>query len=166
MSLRSARVSVGLLRTKFRLQVRNRSFGSGYCGTVSAPRSIQSSGPYGNGKLIAEAATSNTGHMAAWSSTSAMLSMTSVSAMAWKLAIATVLPETSCAQVTVAEGLIRSCMEHSRSSWLSRGRSISRCGPRATGRLYRYVVRCRIRSLINAMDHTPPARQRRANSGH
>jgi hypothetical protein len=69
---------------------------------------------------------SNTGHTTACSSTAAVQSMISVSDLAGNVAMATALPATSWAQVTVAAGWISSCIEHSRSSRLSRGRSISR----------------------------------------
>ena len=34
--------------------------------------------------------------------------------------------------------------------WLSRGRSIIRCSPKLTGRLYRYVVICLMENIVTA----------------
>ena len=76
---------------------------------------------------------SNTGQAAALSSSSATLSITRLSVMVWKLAVATALPKTSCAQVTDAAGVTVTLLEIRRRSRLSRGRSIKRCGPRLTG---------------------------------
>ena len=53
--------------------------------------------------------------------------------MLWKVAVATALPKTSCAQVTADLGVTVTWLEINRSSRLSRGRSIKRWGPRATG---------------------------------
>ena len=47
---------------------------------------------------------------------------------------ATELPNTSCIQRTLPGGDSVSSAPTSRRSWLSRGRSISLCGPKATGR--------------------------------
>jgi hypothetical protein len=83
----------------------------------------------------------NTGHSTASSWICATLSITSVSVIRGvKIAVATALPNTSCAQLTEAEGVIVRLLEIRRSSRLSRGRSISRCGQRLTSRLKRYVV--------------------------
>ena len=60
--------------------------------------------------------------------------MLSVSAADWKSTSATELPNTSCIQRTLPGGDSVSSAETSRRSWLSRGRSISRCWPKATGR--------------------------------
>ena len=57
--------------------------------------------------------------------------------MVWKVAVATALPKTSCAQVTTASGVTVTWLDIKRSSRLSRGRSIKRWGPRATGLLKR-----------------------------
>ena len=54
---------------------------------------------------MAERAMSNTGHAAASSWISASLSITRTSAMVANVAVATALPKTSCAQVTVAAGV-------------------------------------------------------------
>jgi two-component system response regulator HydG len=71
--------------------------------------------------------------VAAPSVSTASLSTTSRSVSPSKPAVATALPNTSCAQVTVAAGVTVTSCDTSRSSRLSRGRSISRCGPRRTG---------------------------------
>ena len=76
---------------------------------------------------------SNTGHAAACSSSTAKLSMTSRSVITGKVAVATALPATSCAQVTAAPGVTVISLDSMRRSRLSRGRSIRRCGPRLTG---------------------------------
>ena len=70
---------------------------------------------------------SKTGQARASSSIRATLAIDTVSPMAWKAAVATAFPHTSCAQVTVAWGITVSSNPVSRSSRLSRGRSISRC---------------------------------------
>ena len=82
---------------------------------------------------MAAAAMANTGQATASSSISARLSITSVSVMVWNVAVATVLPNTSCAQVNVEGGVTVTSMEIRRRSRLSRGRSIRRCAPRLTG---------------------------------
>jgi hypothetical protein len=81
---------------------------------------------------MAEAAMSKIGHAAASSSTRATLSITIVWCADWKTAVATALPQTSCAQVTSAAGVTASSNAVSRRSRLSRGRSNKRCGLKAT----------------------------------
>ena len=82
---------------------------------------------------MARAAMGKTGQAALSSSRVTALSITRLSASAWKLAVAMALPKTSCAQVRVEGGQVVMVLETSRSSRLSRGRSIRRCGPRRTG---------------------------------
>ena len=74
-----------------------------------------------------------TGQAAASSWSSETLSITKLSVMVWKVAIATALPKTSCAQVTTDLGVTATWLEIKRRSRFSRGRSIKRWGPRATG---------------------------------
>ena len=62
------------------------------------------------------------------------LTMLSVLAGPWKSTSATELPNTSCIQRTLPGGDKVSSAETRRKSWLSRGRSISRCWPKITGR--------------------------------
>ena len=76
---------------------------------------------------------SKTGQATASRSMRATLSIAIVSPVAWKPVVATAFPQTSCAQLTLACGVTVSSNPVSRSSRLSRGRSISRCGPNATG---------------------------------
>jgi hypothetical protein len=75
-----------------------------------------------------------TGQAAAVSPTSATLLINRVSAMVLKVAVATALPKTSCAHVVTAAGVTTISHEIRRRSRLSRGRSITRCGPSVTGR--------------------------------
>ena len=82
---------------------------------------------------MAEAAISNTGQGEAPSSTATRLSMASPSAMPAKPAVATALPNTSLVHETDAAGVISSVLDSRRTSRLSRGRSIRRCGPSRTG---------------------------------
>jgi len=63
-----------------------------------------------------------------------ILSCERVTAGAAKSTSATELPNTSCSQRTLPGGDSVSSAPTSRRSWLSRGRSISRCWPKATGR--------------------------------
>jgi len=77
---------------------------------------------------------SKTGQAAAVSPTSATLLINRVSAMVLKVAVATALPKTSCAHVVTAAGVTTISHEIRRGSRLSRGRSITRCGPSVTGR--------------------------------
>ena len=70
-----------------------------------------------------------------WSSVT--LSITRLSVMVWKVAVATALPKTSCAQVTTDSGVVVTWLEIKRRSRFSRGRSIKRWSPRATGLLKR-----------------------------
>ena len=78
-----------------------------------------------------------TGQAAASSWSSVTLSITRLSVMVWKVAVATALPKTSCAQVTTASGVTVRWLEIKRRSRFSRGRSINRWDPRATGLLKR-----------------------------
>ena len=82
---------------------------------------------------MARAAMGKTGQASLFRSRVTSLSITSLSAGSWKLAVAMALPNTSCAQVSVEAGQVVIRLEIRRSSWLSRGRSIRRCGPRLTG---------------------------------
>ena len=88
---------------------------------------------------MAEAAMSNTGHSSAESSTFVVQLITrwSVVEGKGKVAVVTVLPATSCAQVTTAPGVTSNVLLMILRSRLSRGRSISRCGPSCTGSRYR-----------------------------
>jgi hypothetical protein len=61
------------------------------------------------------------------------LSITSTSVMVVKVATPTALPDTSCAQVTTADGVTPKVCDIRRRSRVSCGRSINRCGPRLTG---------------------------------
>jgi hypothetical protein len=81
---------------------------------------------------MAEAAMSNIGQAAAPSSICATLSTTIVSCIDWKVAVATALPQTSCAQVTCGVFVTTISNPISCRSRLSRGRSIKRCGPKTT----------------------------------
>ena len=83
---------------------------------------------------MADAAMSKTGQAEAESSSTATLAIDRRSVMSLKEAVATALPKTSCAQDSEAAGVIVTSLETSRSSRLSRGRSISRCAPSHTGR--------------------------------
>ncbi|HSP50390.1 MAG TPA: hypothetical protein VLN61_09445 [Pseudolabrys sp.] len=58
----------------------------------------------------------------------------SMAAGAWKSTSATELPNTSCIQRILPGGNSVSSADTSRRSWESRRRSISRCGPKLTGR--------------------------------
>ena len=78
-----------------------------------------------------------TGQAAASSWSSVRPSITRLSVRVWKLAVATALPKTSCAQVSTESGVTVTWLEIKRSSRLSRGRSIKRWGPRATRLLKR-----------------------------
>ena len=79
--------------------------------------------------------------------------MTSVSDVSLKVAVATELPNTSCAHVTVAAGVtIKSCAIKQRLR-LSRGRSINRCGPNSNGSRNWYIVWWCIESVINICLH-------------
>ena len=69
-----------------------------------------------------------------------VLEMVSRVAGVWKLTNATELPNTSCIQRVMPGGDSVSSADTSRRSWLSRGRSISRCWPKRTGRAYWYWV--------------------------
>ena len=64
---------------------------------------------------------SNTGHFGATRSTCVRLSITRRSVMSPKLAVATELPATSWAQVTLAVGVTPSSKDRSDSSRVSRG---------------------------------------------
>jgi hypothetical protein len=75
---------------------------------------------------------SKIGQSAASSSICATLSTTIVSCIDWKVALATAVPQTSCAQVTCGVGVTTNSNPVSCKSRLSRGRSIKRCGPKAT----------------------------------
>ena len=83
---------------------------------------------------MADAAISKTGHAAAESSSTATLTTDRRSVMPSNDAVATALPKTSWAQDSTAAGVVVTSLETSRSSRLSRGRSISRCVPSHTGR--------------------------------
>jgi hypothetical protein len=72
--------------------------------------------------------TTNTGQSTALVKISPTLSTTSVEDMFAKVARATALPNTSWAPVVTAPGVIVKTCDISRSSRLSRGRSIKRCG--------------------------------------
>jgi hypothetical protein len=72
-------------------------------------------------------------HADAPSSTAATLSTASRSVGWLKVAVATALPKTSLVHDTDAPGATSSVLDSRRTSRLSRGRSISRCGPRRTG---------------------------------
>ena len=85
---------------------------------------------------MALAAMGNTGQALVSSSSFTVLSITSRSVGAAKVAVAMALPNTSCAQSMAPGGVVVIWCDNSRSSRLSRGRSISRCGPRLTGWLY------------------------------
>ena len=85
--------------------------------------------------MMAKAAISNTGQSTALSKISPTLSIASAEAMLAKLARATAFPNTSWANVVAAYAVIAKACEISRSSRLSRGRSIKRCGERCTGSL-------------------------------
>ena len=82
---------------------------------------------------MAEPAMSNTGQGEAASSTSARLSIASLSVRPEKPAVATALPNTSLVHEIDAAASLSSVLDSRRTSRLSRGRSISRCGPSRTG---------------------------------
>ena len=63
--------------------------------------------------------------------------MTRVDAIVRNVAVATALPNTSCAQLNAASGVTVITLEISLRSRLSRGRSINRCGNRLTASLNR-----------------------------
>ena len=81
---------------------------------------------------MAEAAIGKTGHAAAAISTIAMLLISSIDVNEENVAVATALPNTSCAHDTVAAAFTDTEFDIRRRSLLSRGRSIKRCGPRLT----------------------------------
>src|SRR4051812_11914866 len=83
----------------------------------------------------------NTGQATLLCSRVAVLSITSLSLGLSKLTVAMALPNTSCAQLMVLGGVVVIWWVSSLRSRLSRGRSISRCGPSVTGWLYSYSVR-------------------------
>jgi hypothetical protein len=74
-----------------------------------------------------------TGQGVAASSTTAVLSITRSSADLSKCAVATALPNTSFVQVTAAAGVMSMLLDSRRTSRLSRGRRMRRCGPSRTG---------------------------------
>ena len=136
MSFRRDSVSVGRLQTKPLTHWENRPCLSPYCGAVSAPRSVHSSSEWRNGYSIAEAEMGKTGQAGAVSSRRARLSITRRSVRETNIAVAMALPAMSCAHVTVASGVTDTRCEISRRSRVSRGRSISLCGPRDTSCRY------------------------------
>src|ERR1017187_5421556 len=63
--------------------------------------------------------------------------------------MASQLPNTSCIPLSVCgRGSMASVVVMIRRSWLSRGRHMSRCSPKLTGWLYKYVVLWRILRIV------------------